>query len=41
MIRCPHCKRFVVLHIKDEKIICPECGEEIAKEDNLTKVKEY
>jgi len=29
MIRCPFCKRYVVLLIKDEKIICPECGGEI------------
>ena len=29
MIRCENCGRYVPLVLKANKVVCPECGEEI------------
>lgn len=36
MIKCPFCERLVRFYKKGEKIICPDCGQEIKEEAKLT-----
>jgi len=35
MVKCDNCQRHVPLYIKDNKIVCPECGE-VIKSENIS-----